>query len=166
MNAGRLARLSILVGASITMISASALGQEHVGPPEAAGPDMDDRAAEIEATPAQAESDRSLPKITPGPSMTLAEALDRAAKRNLSLEAAQLEIDKARAQLKQAWGLVLPVIQGESQFQHMDHQDTLDLMAFLAPMLDAMGITLSPDTTSQPIRRGSRARRSHSLAGS
>jgi outer membrane protein TolC len=151
MNAGRLARLSILVGASITMISASTLGQEHFGPPEAAGSYADDHAAEAEVSPARAAPERTLPEITSGPSMTLAEALDRAAKRNLSLVAAQLEIDKARAQLKQAWGLVLPVIQGESRFQHMDHQDTLDLMAFLAPMLDAMGITLSPDTTSQPI---------------
>ncbi|MDD5308018.1 MAG: TolC family protein [Deltaproteobacteria bacterium] len=87
---------------------------------------------------------RKLPTLTPGPSITLAEALERAESRNLGMEAARLEIDKARAQLKQAWGLVLPVIQGGMQYTRMDHEDTLDLAGSMAPLLQAMGITLPP----------------------
>jgi outer membrane protein TolC len=94
---------------------------------------------------------RVRPAITPGPSLTLAEAFDRARKSNLSLESARLEIDKARAQLKQSWGLVLPMLQGGLQYTHMDHEDTLDLAGSMAPLLDAMGITLPPGAAGKPL---------------
>jgi outer membrane protein len=87
---------------------------------------------------------RKLPTLTSGPGITLAEALERAESRNLGLEVARLEIDKARAQLKQAWGLVLPMIQGGMQYTRMDHEDTLDLAGSMSPLLQAMGITIPP----------------------
>jgi outer membrane protein TolC len=86
-------------------------------------------------------------KFTPGEPITLAEALDAAAKRNLDLAEATLEIDKARAGLKKSWGLVLPVIQGKFDYTHMDHEDTVNLASSIAPLLTAMGITLPPGTS-------------------
>ena len=93
---------------------------------------------------------RERPQITPGPTLSLADALDRAKKRNLTLESARLEIDKARGQLKQVWGLVLPMVQGGMQYTRMDHEDTYDVAGAFAPILAAMGVTLPEGALGDP----------------
>ncbi len=69
-----------------------------------------------------------LPVITPGPAMTLEQALITADQRNLGLNAARMEIEKSQAQLSQAWALILPGVQGSVQFMHNDHEDSFDIM--------------------------------------
>lgn len=86
------------------------------------------------------------PAITQGPLMTLAEALDKADKRNLDLATLRMEVEKAKAGLKKSWGMVLPAVQGKFDYTHMDHEDTVDLAASFAPLLGAMGIVLPPGT--------------------
>ncbi len=95
-------------------------------PPESSSP----RVAEVE-----------LPRMRPGPDITLEQALAAADRRNVTLNAARLEVDKADAQLAQAWALVLPGVQASLQYTHMDHEDTLDFSDSLA----GLGMTL-PDT--------------------
>ena len=83
-----------------------------------------------------------LPPVLPGPPLTLAEALRMADRRNLTLSAARLEIDKARAQLKQAWALVLPAAQANLQLVHRDHEDSFNLADALPPsMAELLGDT-------------------------
>ncbi len=72
-----------------------------------------------------ADIDFALPEITPGPKMTLADVLLAADRRNVTLSAARLEIEKAEAQLSQAWALVLPGAQASLQLMHRDHEDTV-----------------------------------------
>lgn len=57
----------------------------------------------------------------------LAEALRKANSRNPSLQAARTDIEKARAQLKNSWALLLPVLTGSLTFTHNDHHDTVSL---------------------------------------
>ena len=95
-------------------------------------------------TPSESSSPRvlevELPQMRPGPNITLEQALAAADKRNVTLNAARLEVDKADAQLAQAWALVLPGVQASLQYTHMDHEDTLDF----GDSLGALGMTL-PD---------------------
>jgi outer membrane protein TolC len=88
----------------------------------------------------------SLAEITPGPTITLHDALERARLRNMDLAVANLEVDKARAKLSGAWGLIHPVIMGKLDYTHMDHEDTVDLASSFQPLLNAMGIQLPPGT--------------------
>ena len=76
-----------------------------------------------------------MPRITPGPELTLDEALRLADKRNLTLEAARVEVDKAAAQLKQAYALVLPGIQAKMTLMHRDHEDSFNFGDSLPPSL-------------------------------
>ncbi len=80
---------------------------------------------------AQATRDVDLPDITPGPAMTLEELLEAAQKRNLSFEAARLEIEKADAKLSQAYALVMPGAQASMTYMHNDHEDTVDFASNL-----------------------------------
>ena len=81
------------------------------------------------------------------PTVTLAEALRLADERNLDLAAVRQEIDKAAAAVSTTWGLVLPILQGSLEYQHFDHEDSVDLAGSFAPLLTAMGITLPPGTS-------------------
>jgi len=81
-----------------------------------------------------------MPPITPGPAMTLDDALRKADQRNLTLEVARVEVDKAAAQLKQAYALVLPGIQAKMTLMHRDHEDAFSFGDSLPPELaSAMG---------------------------
>ncbi|MBW2278252.1 MAG: TolC family protein, partial [Deltaproteobacteria bacterium] len=68
----------------------------------------------------------ALPQISAGAPITLNEAVVRADRRNPGLSSARLEIQKAEAQLKQAWGLVLPGAQAGMQLMHRDHEDAVN----------------------------------------
>jgi len=84
-----------------------------------------------------------IPKITPGPEMTIAEALRAADKRNLTLEAARAEIEKTEAKLSQAWALVLPAAQSKLQLMHRDHEDSVNFGGtdlVIMPQQDLKGI--------------------------
>jgi len=80
----------------------------------------------IQGRAAPAPEAVEIPPMTPGEPMTLAQALDLASRRNLSLDVAALEVTKAEAQLKQAWALVLPGIQGKVTVMQRDHEDAAD----------------------------------------
>ncbi|MDJ0766417.1 MAG: TolC family protein [Myxococcota bacterium] len=74
-----------------------------------------------------------LPQITPGPAMTLSQALLAADKRNLGLAAARQEIEKASAMLTQAWSAVLPIANAGMEYLQHDHEDSFVLDPVLAP---------------------------------
>jgi len=68
---------------------------------------------------------------TPAPSpsqkeLTLKEALALAEQRNLSLSSARLQLEKADAQVRQAWAGILPVVGMSATWSHLDHADELD----------------------------------------
>jgi outer membrane protein TolC len=97
---------------------------------------------------AEAQSEFEFPKITPGPNMTLFEALRAADKRNVTLSSARIEIEKAEAQLSQAWGLVLPTAQASMQLMYRDHEDTIN---FAESMPESMqGMVGSSDLVIMP----------------
>ncbi len=83
--------------------------------------------------------DLTPPQVTPGPKISLADALEKASQRNLDLQTARMEIEKARAGLSKTWGLVLPILQGKLEYTHMDHEDTLDLSESLGPLSNILG---------------------------
>ncbi|MBN2672014.1 MAG: TolC family protein [Deltaproteobacteria bacterium] len=89
-----------------------------------------------------AATELEAPVITPGPPITLAEALQRAEEQNLDMQSAALEIEKAKAGLSKSWGLVLPYVQGKVEYTHMDHADVMDLGASLSdsmqPIVNAL----------------------------
>jgi outer membrane protein TolC len=74
-----------------------------------------------------------LPQVTPGEPMTLDQALVRADRRNLGLQSARIEIEKAEARLEAAWGGVLPIAQASLQMMHRDHADTVNFTDSLPP---------------------------------
>ncbi|RLA38408.1 MAG: hypothetical protein DRR06_20785, partial [Gammaproteobacteria bacterium] len=80
------------------------------------------------------------PELTPGKPLSLAEAIAAADDRNLTLNSARLEIEKAEAQLSQAWGLVIPVAQGGVQYIRNDHEDTFNLGTGLDPIFEGIGM--------------------------
>lgn len=86
------------------------------------------------------------PKLSPGPSITLEDALTKAAERNLDLASARQEIEKAKAGLSKSWGLVLPILQAKVEYTRMDHADEVDLAGSMTPLITAMGIQLPPGT--------------------
>ncbi|MBN2526035.1 MAG: TolC family protein [Deltaproteobacteria bacterium] len=83
--------------------------------------------------------DLTPPELTPGPQITLNQALQKAAGRNLDLQSARMEIEKAKAGLSKTWGLVLPILQGKFEYTHMDHEDTLDLAESMGPLSNILG---------------------------
>ncbi len=62
-----------------------------------------------------------LNEIKPGPAITLKDALLLADEQNIDLQVAQTKIDAARAQLKQAWALLLPNISASLSWAHMGY---------------------------------------------
>ena len=101
-------------------------------------------AARAEAASDTTDAEVPLPEITPGPAISLAQALKQAEQRNLDLAVANMEVTKARTKLSTAWGLVHPIVQAKMEYTHMDHADTVDLASSFSPLIEAMGITLPP----------------------
>lgn len=101
----------------------------------------------------------------PGPDVTLADAVAAADARNLTLRAARLELDRADAKLAQAWALVFPMATAGLNVIHADHADVVDfgesMAQGLAPILDAMGITLPPMESEPTV-----IRRQNTVSGS
>ncbi|MBI5507160.1 MAG: TolC family protein [Deltaproteobacteria bacterium] len=87
---------------------------------------------------------RRLPIVSPGPSLTLADAMRAADERNLTLATTRVEIDKARALLSQAQATLFPMLAGQGLYTRNDHEDTADLAGGLAPLLSTFGIALPP----------------------
>lgn len=69
-----------------------------------------------------------IPKINEGQEITLEQAIKIADKRNLTLLAAKTEIRKAKAEFKGIWGNLLPNAQGNMNFVHFDHENTMNAM--------------------------------------
>jgi len=114
-------------------------GQELAGPPIGGEPTA---SPGLPGPPPDAELGLELRQVSPGRPMTLVEALDLADRRNVTLSAARLEIEKAQAQLKQSWGLVLPAAQASMQLMQRDHADTFNFADSMPPeLLDAFGIS-------------------------
>ena len=90
------------------------------------------------------QTNLELPPMSPGELITFEQAILAADKRNLTLTAGRFEIEKADAQLSQARGLILPVVQGGMQYMRNDHEDTVNFTESLGPMFEAMGIPV-PD---------------------
>ena len=93
-----------------------------------------------------------LPQVTPGEELTLAEALRSADRRNLTLQAIRLELDKVQAQFLQTWALVLPAMQGQIQYVRADQEDKVDFGASMAPLFDALGLPV-PQSDPVVVRR-------------
>ena len=70
---------------------------------------------------AQVDQISELSEIKPGPAMTLKEALLLADAQNIDLQSAQTSLDKARAQLQQAWALLLPNISATVSWAHLGY---------------------------------------------
>ncbi|MBT3219062.1 MAG: TolC family protein, partial [Proteobacteria bacterium] len=93
---------------------------------------------------------QAAPEETP---LTLEQALVAADDRNLALQAIGYELDKADAQLSQAWGSVLPMASAGGSYRRADHVDEVDMGGStdaLAPLFEAMGIEM-PDQESEPM---------------
>ena len=114
-------------------------------------------AAILKADELLAASD--LPKGTK--SVTLAEALRLARKRNLTLKQMELEFEKADARLRMARALLLPVAQAELQYILADHPDEVDMTEGMPEGMELPGdstIVVNPRNTvkgsitvSQPL---------------
>jgi outer membrane protein len=118
---------------------AQGVADQETAPPEPAAP-----AASQSTSPALVA-----PHITPGPSITLEEALRLADERNLTLESARLEVDKAQAMLKQSYALILPALQASMTLQERDHADTFNFADSLPPSLAGMAAGMG-DTVLAP----------------
>jgi len=73
------------------------------------------------ALDSQIEQISELNEIKPGPAITLKDALLMADAQNIDLQSAQINIEKARAQLKQAWAIILPNISATFSYAHMGY---------------------------------------------
>jgi len=74
--------------------------------------------------------------------LDLHEALEAADDRNLTLASMELELDQAQAQLNQARGLLLPMVQAGAQYTHMDHEETVDFGATMGSIFEDMGLPM------------------------
>jgi len=92
--------------------------------------------APVQGSPAAAES---------GPVLTLADALSRASSRNHTILSAGQDLEKAGARLYQAWALLMPVVQGNVQWLHMNKEISVD---FASGMPDEVSSAMGP---SEPM---------------
>jgi outer membrane protein TolC len=151
MKSNRAGITSALIGAML-LVCGNALAQAPQGPladkpPSPSGDDV------ILPPPPQPPAALviEMPTITPGPEMTLDVALRKADARNLTLEVARVEVEKAEAQLKQAYALVLPGIQAKLTLMHRDHEDSFNFADSLPPdLLDMLGGGAMSDTVIMP----------------
>jgi outer membrane protein TolC len=103
-------------------------------------------AASAEKSPPPAETTPDVPEITPGPTLTLDQALQEAADQNLTLAATRLEIEKAEASLSMAWGAVFPQLSGKIELVHHDHEDTFNFGESMGPLMEQLGLPDTADT--------------------
>jgi len=98
------------------------------------------------APPEKKTYDEFIPPPTspPGPSITLAEALLRASKRNLTILSTEQDLAQAEAKLYQAWALLMPVAQGNIQWMHMNKEISVDFMSSLPDSLKQMMPATAP----------------------
>lgn len=89
----------------------------------------------------QVEQISELNEIKPGPALSLKEALLLADEQNLNLKAARVKIDTAKAQLKQAWAMLLPNISATLSWAHMG--TPTDATASSRSSVSTVGETLS-----------------------
>jgi outer membrane protein TolC len=142
----------------ISLFACNALAQENspalMGPPDPSAtepPQKKDTTKLISNSSITEVTDVELPQIEPGQEISLAEALDAADKRNMTLASIRVEIEKAEAQLGLAWALVFPAVQANMQYMHNDHADNFDMTESLQPMLDAMGVALPPGVSGAMV---------------
>lgn len=91
---------------------------------------------------ARVEQISELNEIKPGQAMTLREALLMADAQNLTLETARVKIQTAKAQLKQAWAIILPNISGTISYAHVYNNATAASMAnAFKPIYESIGAT-------------------------
>jgi len=101
---------------------------------------LDDSTPEPVAEAAPPELEFELPVITPGPELTLGQALAAADRRNVSLASARAEIAKVDAQLGMAWASLMPVAQGTLVYMRRDHADSFSFADSLPPSMAAPGM--------------------------
>jgi outer membrane protein len=70
--------------------------------------------------------DMEIPTILEGRSVTLAEALKLANARNVTLFVLRTDIEKAQADFRMTWAVLLPMINGSLNYTHADHADIAD----------------------------------------
>ncbi|MBN1337151.1 MAG: TolC family protein [Deltaproteobacteria bacterium] len=95
-----------------------------------------------------------VPSARAGEILSLGEALRAADQHNLTLKALQTTLDQADGQLRQARGLLVPMVSAGGTWSHADHEDTVDLgasMSALYDMLEAMGIEVPDAPDSEPM---------------
>ncbi|MDD5306260.1 MAG: TolC family protein [Deltaproteobacteria bacterium] len=125
MNGGRLAWFTVLLTTGLVpVVPGRAAAQGESLPPTKPALVAEEKKPE-------------LPAMTPGPNLTLAEALAAADKRNLSLASAKVEIEKAQAQLDMAWAQLYPAAQGTMVYMHKDKEDSFSFASSLPPSLAA-----------------------------
>jgi outer membrane protein TolC len=83
--------------------------------------------AEGDAPGGVSATDTRFMNVTPGKSVSLADALRLADLNNLSVAVAREDIVKAQAKLKAAWSALLPRASGGLTFTHNDHPDYVGL---------------------------------------
>ena len=94
------------------------------------------------------EVELELPQATPGTEMSLEQVLATIDERNLNLEATQIEITKAEAQLSSAWGAVLPMAQAGLTYNRADKEVTMNMD--MSELLIAMGVPAENIPASEP----------------
>jgi outer membrane protein len=113
----------LVVGLAGLLASVPALSQQEPAPAVTdEGPPSPQPPA-----PADAPLPFELPVIEPGEPLTLAQAIQLADRRNLTLAATRVELERADAQLKLAWGTLFPIASGQLTFTHYDHEETANL---------------------------------------
>jgi outer membrane protein TolC len=100
-------------------------------------------------TQAKAQED----PIPPGPTVTLAQAMKMANEHNLSLQVAKTDLQRAEADLKRSWSLLVPRMSGNLSLTHWDKNDSSgnndEMRASLtagAPLVDVqrwLGVSLA-----------------------
>lgn len=96
----------------------------------------------------QVEQISELNEIKPGPALSLKDALLMADEQNLDLKSAKVNIDTAKAQLKQAWAVLLPNISATLSWAHLG--TPTNATSSTQSMLDTLnGLVTNPQTASQ-----------------
>lgn len=90
-----------------------------------------------------------LPAPTPGPAVTLEEAFDLARARHPQIRSVRMELEKADAMLRQAWGALLPRVSGQIMYTLNDQETVVNFADGLPPGM------LPPDLDIEPtvVRR-------------
>ena len=87
-------------------------------------------------------------QLTPGPEISLAQALARAQEQNLLLASMKQEIEKSQALFSKSLGLVLPTAQASLSYTHLDHGSEVDLSGMIGA-LTQQAVQLDPMTVQQ-----------------